>query len=59
MIRQMHNLDEVLVNADETANVAARDASDGLDSATHHQNRSLDVLHVQILLFTVDVVGAW
>ena len=55
----MHNLDEVLVNADETANVAARDASDGLDSATHHQNRSLDVLHVQILLFTVDVVGAW
>ena len=54
-----HHLDEVLIDADEAANVAAGDAGDGLYCTSHHQDGTLNVLHVKVLLLTVNVVGSW
>ena len=56
--RCYNNLNEVLVDADETANVATGHAGDGLDRASHHQDGPLNVLHIQIILLAVHVVGA-
>lgn len=51
-------LEQELVNTDQTDNVTGGDVVDGLDSATHHQDDTLDSLLGEILLLARDVVGA-
>jgi hypothetical protein len=51
-------LDQELINADETANVAAGHILDGLNITSHHEDGSLDGLLVKILLLSRGVVGA-
>ena len=51
-------LDEELVDADETADVAAGNILDGLDVTAHHEDGSLDGLLVQVLLLAGGVVGS-
>lgn len=43
------SLDEELVNADQTADVAAGHVLDGLHVTAHHEDGTLDGLLVQIL----------
>ena len=43
------SLDEELVNADQTTNVTGWHVLDGLHVATHHEDRTLDGLLVQVL----------
>ena len=51
-------LDQELINADQAANVTARNVLDGLDVTAHHENGSLDSLFVQVLLLSWEVVGS-
>ena len=50
-------IDEELVHADETADVASGHVLDGLHTATHHQDGPLDRLFVQVTLGSRDEVG--
>ena len=43
-------LDQVLIDADQTADVSARYILDGFDVATHHEDGALDALLEEILL---------
>ena len=52
------NLDQVCVDADQTADVSARDAGNGFDGSAHHENGSLDALAVEIFLLAKNEVGA-
>jgi len=51
-------LHEVLIDTDESDSVTARDIGDGLDLTTHHEDGSLDVLDVEVVLGTGTVVGS-
>lgn len=51
-------LDQELINANETANVAAGHIFDGLNITSHHEDGTLDGLFIQILLLSGSVVGA-
>lgn len=50
-------LEQELVDTDQTNNVTGGDIVDGLNSATHHQDDTLDGLLGEILLLARDVVG--
>jgi len=52
------SLDEVLIDSDETDQVTAWNVVDGFDVSAHHEDRSLDLLVVEILLLAGDEVGA-
>ena len=56
--RDGSGLNQVVVDSDEPADVAAGDARNGLDGSAHHEDRSLDALDVEIFLFAEDEVGA-
>jgi len=51
-------LHEVLIDTDETDSVTARNIGDSLDLAAHHEDGSLDVLDVEIVSGSWDVVGS-
>ncbi len=51
------SLDEELIDTNETADVTARNIFDGLGVTTHHENRALNALQVQIVLLSMHVVG--
>ena len=53
VVRDGTLLQEVLVDTDETDGVTAGDVSDGLNLTSHHDDGSLDVLHVEV------VSGSW
>eukprot|EP01137_Pigoraptor_chileana_P031526 Opistho-2@19439 len=52
------SLDKVLVDSDETANVATGHIFNGLDVAAHHENSALDGLDGKIRLGSGEVVGS-
>jgi len=51
-------LDEELIDADQTANVTARNVFDGFDVTAHHEDGALDGLLVQVLLLARNIVGS-
>jgi len=51
-------LHEVLIDTDETNSVTARYIGDSLDLAAHHEDGTLDVLDVQVVLAAGLVVGS-
>lgn len=51
-------LQEVLVNADQTNGVSARNVGDELDGSAHHEDGSLDGLFIEIVFLSRDVVGS-
>ena len=58
MCRYRTALEEVLVDTYEAARVAGRYVLDLLLKASHHNERTLDILHPEITLLARDVVGA-
>ena len=56
VVRDGTLLHEVLIDTDEGDGVTARDIGDGLDLTAHHENSSLDVLDVEVVLGTGLVV---
>jgi len=58
VVRDGSLLHEVLIDTDKSDGVTARDVSDSLDLTAHHEDSSLDVLDVEILLGSWDVVGS-
>mmetsp|Transcript_10291 Transcript_10291/g.15715 ORF Transcript_10291/g.15715 Transcript_10291/m.15715 type:complete len:802 (+) Transcript_10291:228-2633(+) len=51
-------LEEVLIDTNEGDGVTARNVGDGLDLTSHHDDGSLDVLDVEVVLGSGLVVGA-
>jgi len=51
------SLDQILINADQTNNVAARNILNLLNKPSHHQDSPLDLLDVKIGLGAGDKVG--
>jgi len=49
VVRDCALFHEVLINADKTDGITARDISDGLDLTTHHEDSSLDVLDIEVV----------
>ena len=51
-------LKEVLIDADQSDSVSGGNVSDLLHSSAHHQNSSLDVLFIEVILFADFIVWA-
>jgi hypothetical protein len=49
-------LEKILIDTNETNSVSARNIWYRLDFTTHHDDSSLDILYVQVILASWDVV---
>ena len=58
IVRDGTLLHEELIDTDKTDGVTARNISDGLDLTAHHEDGSLDVLDVEIVTGSWNVVGS-
>ncbi len=58
MIRDGSLFHEILINSDETNSVTARYIRYGFDLTSHHENGSLNVLNIEVVLGSWFIVGS-